>query len=84
MSAMPSLRLFVMPSCPYCQRVLSFMDRSGISARDVVAVEDIAADPAARDELVRVGGKGQVPCLFIDGAPLYESADIIAYLQREL
>ena len=41
-------------------------------------------DPVARDELVRVGGKGQVPCLFVDGEPMYESEDIIAYLGANL
>jgi glutaredoxin 3 len=38
-------------------------------------------DPQAREELVRVGGKATVPCLFINKKPMYESADIIAYLK---
>jgi glutaredoxin len=32
--------------------------------------------------LVSNGGKRQVPCLFIDGKPLYESEDIIDYLAQ--
>ncbi|KXB32941.1 hypothetical protein HMPREF3192_01310 [Atopobium deltae] len=32
--------------------------------------------------LAEKGGKSQVPCLFIDGEPLYESDDIIQYLDR--
>ena len=28
------------------------------------------------------GGKRQVPCLFIDGKPLYESSDIIAWFEQ--
>ena len=39
-------------------------------------------DPDAADELARVGGKRQVPCLFIDGKPLYESLDIIKWLEE--
>jgi glutaredoxin len=31
-----------------------------------------------------VGGKHQVPCLFIDGDPMYESDDIVAWMKREL
>lgn len=27
-------------------------------------------------------GKRQVPCLFIDGKPLYESSDIIAWFEQ--
>ena len=33
-----------------------------------------------RKTLIEVGGMEQVPCLFIDGKPLYESLDIIAWL----
>jgi len=37
--------------------------------------------PENRQRLIDEGGKYQVPCLFIDGSPLYESEDIIAYLR---
>ena len=70
--------LFIMPACPYCQKVLRFMERRGIE----MPLRDITSDPGAREELVRVGGKPQVPCLFIDGAPLYESDDIITHLSE--
>lgn len=73
---MPNLVLYMRPTCPYCVRVLRFMEERGL----VVPTRDIGADPNAREELVRVGGKSQVPCLFIDGKPLYESMDIISYL----
>ena len=70
--------LYIKPTCPYCQKVLRFMEGRGIE----LALRDISADPEAREELVRAGGKAQVPCLFIDGAPMYESDDIIARLDR--
>ena len=70
--------LYVMPGCPYCVKVKRFMHEHGIELPE----RDITADPSARETLKRVGGKVQVPCLFIDGAPLYESDDIIAYLSR--
>lgn len=74
---MPDLVLYIRPTCPFCVKVLRFLE-----GRDLeVATRDISSDPAARDELVGVGGKQQVPCLFIDGRPLYESADIIDYLR---
>lgn len=38
--------------------------------------------PEARQELLKTGGKIQVPCLFIDGRPLYESDDIIQWLEK--
>lgn len=68
--------LYIRPTCPYCAKVLNFMAEKGIE----LPLRDITQDPAARGRLVEVGGKQQVPCLFIDGKPLYESDDIIAYL----
>ncbi len=44
-------------------------------------MKDTMKDPAARAELAKIGGKTQVPCLVIDGKPLYESLDIIEWLK---
>lgn len=41
---------------------------------------DIHQSEKHRERLIREGGKEQVPCLFIDGKPLYESTDIIDWL----
>lgn len=38
--------------------------------------------PENRQALLDVGGKTQVPCLVIDGKPLYESNDIIEWLKE--
>jgi len=34
------------------------------------------------NELIKVGGKQQVPCLFIDSVPMYESDEIVAWLKE--
>jgi len=47
-------------------------------------MKNITEDPKAKEELLHLGGKVQVPCLFIDGTPLYESDDIIDYLKSNL
>ena len=73
------LELFMFDTCPYCQRVLREMERSG---RSDVVLRNIHKDPEARRQLIETGGKEQVPCLFIDGKPLYESLDIIAWLKN--
>lgn len=72
-----ALELYIMPGCPFCRKVLSYMERQGIE----IPLRDITANPRDRSTLQNVGGKVQVPCLFIDGKPLYESDDIIAYLE---
>jgi glutaredoxin len=71
--------LYLKPTCPYCRKVLSFMQRAGIDLPQRNTLE-----PGVRDELIAIGGKGQVPCLVIDGEALYESDDIIAYLRERL
>ena len=49
--------------------------RTDIVCRDIIESEEAAK------QLVSVGGKRQVPCLFIDGKPMYESQDIINWLE---
>ena len=73
------LELFKKDSCPYCQRVMSFIASSG--RKDVIYLDIIESEEVA-SRLVEVGGKRQVPCLFIDGEPLYESMDIIDWLKN--
>ena len=47
-----------------------------------VSLKDTQQDSLAREELVKIGGKSQVPCLVIDGKVLYESLDIIEWLKK--
>ena len=75
---MVKLELFVRLTCPYCQKVLKFIKDNKI----VLPVKDILADPKNLEKLIKVGGKQQVPCLFIDGHPMYESDDIIFWLKN--
>ncbi len=83
---MPTLELYFKPTCPYCAKVMLALDtlnQGRPAARQLqVRQRNIDADPAARSHLVEVGGRPTVPCLFIDGKPLYESDDIIRFLQE--
>lgn len=73
-----NLELYVKPGCPYCTKVLHFMNERKI----VIQLHDITDGSGNRDDLLRIGGKVQVPCLIINGAALYESSDIVAYLAK--
>lgn len=59
-------------------KVKNFMEQADIK----VPMKDTHANPAYREELIKIGGKPQVPCLVIDGKALYESNDIIAWLKK--
>lgn len=69
-----------MNGCPYCEKVISYMEDNGINLQMI----DIHADPHNKEELIRIGGKLQVPMLLIDDTPLYESEDIIQWLKENI
>ncbi len=71
------LELYKFDGCPFCGRVLRFIEKTG---RSDIELHDIRKNEADRQRLVEVGGVEQVPCLFIDGKPMYESMDIIKWL----
>lgn len=72
---MKNLVLYYKPTCPFCQKVLAYLEKHKID----VERRDILRDEEALETLISVGGKRQVPCLFIDNKTLYESEDIISY-----
>ena len=72
------LELYYKPTCPFCQKVLRFIEENDIQD---ITLKDKDANPEFQSELVQTGGKTQVPCLFIDGKPLYESDAIIEWLK---
>lgn len=72
------LVLYFKPTCPFCNKVISFMQEKRIE----IPVKNVAGSDAVRQELIKTGGKGQVPCLVIDGKALYESDEIIRWLDK--
>lgn len=74
------LVLYHKKSCSFCHKVRDYLKKIG----KTIPLKDIEEDPKAKEELLHLGGKAQVPCLFIDGVPLYESNDIIEYLKNAL
>lgn len=73
------LNLYIMETCPYCRKVMDFMDENLIKYNKL----DIS-DNKNLAELNDLGGREQVPFLYDDenDVKMYESNDIIAYLKR--
>ncbi len=72
------LELFVLETCPYCQKVIDFLEKEGIKYKKI----DIA-NKDSENSLIQIGGKRQVPFL-VDterNIQMYESKDIIEYLK---
>lgn len=75
----PMLTLYVKTGCPYCVMVLHKLEELGTPFNEKnIADEEVAA------ELIERGGKRMVPYL-VDGkrgVEMYESADIVTYLDE--
>lgn len=72
------LELFYYDSCPFCQMVLQAINELGIE----VIYCDIMNDTSALERHVKTTGRRTVPCLYIDDKPMFESRDIINWLQQ--
>jgi len=76
------LSLYYYDSCPFCNITLQVLQETGLD----VALRHIQRQPHHRTELIKQGGRGQVPCLRIDLAEgktiwLYESRDIMQFMR---
>ena len=76
------LSLYYTRSCPFCVRVLFTLK----DLKTSVELKNLSGNRDLRSELIKNGGKSQVPCLKITAGNkdewLYESADIIRYLKK--
>ncbi len=87
------LALYHSPTCPFCHRVFDALHSLGFTPDlENGKAGDIALkstrDKKNKQALVAGGGKATVPCLYIEheegGEWLYESLDIIAFLQNKV
>lgn len=74
------LELYYFEQCPYCQIVLAALRVTGLEEK--VTLLDVREEHKHKDNLIKVTGKGTVPCLFIDGKPMFESRDIADWIHR--
>lgn len=72
-----TLALYKYDACPFCQRVLRAVSRLEID----VEMRDTMREPRHRSDLRNKTGRTTVPCLYIDGEPMFESRDIVAWLE---
>ena len=79
------LDLFVLETCPYCKKVINFLEEMGTQEGINYRKIDIS-NKESEDSLIKIGGKRQVPFL-VDSErniQMYESDDIIEYLKTIL
>ena len=72
------IELFMLSTCPYCHKVMDYMDAHGIEYKMI----DIN-DRQNEEVLIKIGGKRQVPFI-VDkehNIEMYESDDILEFLK---
>jgi len=84
-AATRGLALYQFRTCPFCVKVRRAMRRLGLN----IETRDARSDPHWRAQLLTEGGRLQVPCLYVPDAEdsgrwLYESDDIITYLEQRV
>lgn len=77
-----TLSLYQFHACPFCVKTRRAIHRLNVP----IVLRDAKNDPQAREQLLAGGGRVKVPCLRIEEAGstrwMYESDDIIAYLEQ--
>jgi glutaredoxin 3 len=72
---MAKVELYTTQWCGYCARARALLNKKGVEFTDI----DVDADSARRDEMIaRSGGGRTVPQIFIDGAHIGGSDQLVA------
>ena len=76
----PSITLYRLQACPFCERVVRALDDLGLAYRSRF-VEPMHSD---RDAVKRLSGKRTVPAIVDEetGVTMSESANIVDYLEH--
>jgi len=80
-----NMAIYQFNACPFCVKVRRVMRKHALN----IELRDAKNDLTFKEELTSQGGKHKVPCLRIENASgevtwLYESKDIISFLEGEL
>jgi glutaredoxin len=74
-----SYSLYQFKACPFCIKVRRVMRKLNLP----IELRDASKDMAYKSELLEKGGSPKVPCLRIGDEWMYESSDIVSYLEKK-
>ena len=73
------LELYYYAQCPYCHMVLKKIE--SLDLNDKIELKNTLETPEHRKFHQDKTGRATVPCLYIDGQPMFESSDICDWLE---
>jgi glutaredoxin len=76
------LELYYFTQCPFCQMVLRKID--SLELQDHIQFKNIHEDREAQKFHQEATGRSTTPCLYIDGKPMFESSDIVSWLDQNV
>ena len=76
------MELFIYETCPFCLKVMDAMNGMGYKEDEDITLVD-AHQEENKERLLTLGGKTQVPFLVDRDTTMYESDDIIDYLNQK-
>jgi glutathione S-transferase len=77
------VELYIRYECPFCQRVLGKVEELGLKQGKDFKIIEAGAGTPGRDVILKIGGKGQVPFMMDGRVHMYESSDIIEYIEKK-
>jgi glutathione S-transferase len=77
------IKIYQFAACPFCQKVLRAVDELKLKEGSDYVLIEASRNTAGREEVVKLGGKSQVPFLVDDNTMMYESDDIVQYLRTK-
>jgi glutaredoxin 3 len=72
---MKTIEIYTQAFCPYCARAVNLLTEKGVAFREIDAP---GGSPARAEARERSGGRGTVPQIFIDGAHVGGSDELLA------
>ena len=73
------LELYYYTQCPFCMMVLKKIE--ALELQENIDFKNTLEQPENRQKHLEKTGRTTVPCLYIDGEPMFESSDIMAWLE---
>jgi len=77
------MELYQFASCPYCQKVIRGMKSFGLEENKDFQLIEASRGTPGRATVEKLGGLSQVPFLVDGSVKMYESDDILTYLEKK-
>ncbi len=77
------IKIYQFEGCPYCARVISALLILNLKEEKDYKLVEASRGTPGRNEVIKLGGINQVPFLVDESIVMYESEDIILYLQNK-